>query len=311
MVDKILVIKLGALGDFIYSFGAMAAIRLAHPQSHIVLLTTKPFVKMAEASQYFDEIHMDTKPKFWNVAGWLCLRSWLNHQKFSRVYDLQNNDRSSFYLRLMFPRPEWVGAASGSSHRNLSPDRVKGHAFHGHVQTLKLVGIEDVQIDPLEWMTGNIAGYGLKSPYVVLVPGSSLQHPEKRWPVESYRALAGKLIRNGYHPVLLGSDAEAETNEQIARGLDDVVNLTGKTTLFDLPALARGSVGAIGNDTGPMHIMCVTGIPSIVLFCSQKSTIQKHGPQGAQAKAIEAFDLSDVSVSNVLDQFYKLISFIP
>ncbi|OIN86174.1 MAG: hypothetical protein AUJ12_06790 [Alphaproteobacteria bacterium CG1_02_46_17] len=306
MPDRILVIKLGALGDFIYSLGAMAAIRRAHPDAHITLMTTKPFVEMAERSKYFDDIYVDRRPRYFDLFGWGKLRSWLNRQNFSRVYDLQNNDRTFIYFRLFSPRPEWVGAVAGASHRNDSPERSLGHAFFGHVQTLGLAGIHDVTLDPLNWMKSDLSGLGLQNPYVVLVPGSSPQHPEKRWPVEYYRALAGKLIRNGYHPVLLGTEAEAEVNARIARGLEGVINLTGKTGLFDLPELARGSIGAIGNDTGPMHIMCVTGVPAVVLFCSQKSTIKKHGPQGAKVCALEACDLSEISAQTVLEKFYNL-----
>lgn len=303
---KILVIKLGALGDFIYSFGPMAAIRKAHPDGHITLLTTKPFVKMAEMSGYFDEILVDRKPKMFDLFGWFSLRRKLNAGGYARVYDLQNNDRTSIYLKLFSPRPEWVGAAKGASHRNADPDRSKGHAFFGHVQTLKIGGVDDVSLDPLEWMKGEVESLQIPKPYVVLVAGSSPQHPEKRWPVSHYRALGGKLIRQGITPVLIGTAAEADTNHEIARGLDGVVNLTGKTGLFDLPALARGAVGAVGNDTGPIHIMCVTGCPTVVLFCSRKSTVEKHGPQGPKVVAFESDDLSDISVADVFEQFIKL-----
>ena len=43
---RILVIKLGALGDFILATGPFAAIRTAHPHDEIVLLTTAPFAEI-------------------------------------------------------------------------------------------------------------------------------------------------------------------------------------------------------------------------------------------------------------------------
>ncbi|MBL8639282.1 MAG: glycosyltransferase family 9 protein [Alphaproteobacteria bacterium] len=310
-MDKILVIKLGALGDFIYAMGPMAAIRRAHPAAHITLMTTKPFANMARQSGYFNDILIDEKPKFYQVGAWLKLRNTLNDAQFDRVYDLQNNDRTGFYLRLLSPRPEWVGAAKGASHRNTSADRTKYHAYHGHAATLKLAGIEDIAIDPLNWMgeanQDNLQSrLGLKKPLILIVPGSSPQHPEKRWPVEHYRALCAKLIRQGYHPTLIGTKAEADTTAQIAKGFDDVVNLTGQTSLDDLPALARMAVGAIGNDTGPIHFICVTGCPTLVMFCSQKSTIQKHGPQGARVKALESHDLAAIDPQRVFDEFCEL-----
>ncbi|MGE3479724.1 MAG: glycosyltransferase family 9 protein, partial [Dongiaceae bacterium] len=41
-MEQILIIKHGALGDFVQSLGAMASIRLHHPKAKITLLTTKP-----------------------------------------------------------------------------------------------------------------------------------------------------------------------------------------------------------------------------------------------------------------------------
>ena len=148
----ILVIKLGALGDFIQSLGPMAAIRAHHPQDRITLLTTAPYESIARESRYFDDIWIDKRPKFFDLKGWLSLRNLLNAGRFARVYDLQNNDRTSFYFKLFAPRPEWVGVARNASHRNTSPDRTAGRAFYGHRQTLALAGIPDVAIDAMAWM---------------------------------------------------------------------------------------------------------------------------------------------------------------
>ena len=47
-------IKLGALGDFIQACGPFRAIRDHHVGANITLLTTVPFVPLAEATGYFD-----------------------------------------------------------------------------------------------------------------------------------------------------------------------------------------------------------------------------------------------------------------
>src|SRR5688572_30655140 len=104
--SNILVIKLGALGDFIQALGPMKAIRAHHPQDRITLLTTRPFVSLAQDSGYFDSVEIDERPKWAQPHKWLSLRKKLNAGKFARVYDLQNNDRTGFYLRLLSPTPE-------------------------------------------------------------------------------------------------------------------------------------------------------------------------------------------------------------
>ena len=57
--NKILVIKHGALGDFILSLGPFKAIRNHHLNDNIVLLTTSPYKGFAEESKYFNEVIID------------------------------------------------------------------------------------------------------------------------------------------------------------------------------------------------------------------------------------------------------------
>lgn len=305
--QHILVIKLGALGDFIYATGAMAAIRRHHPQDKITLLTTQPFEKLGRACGYFDDVWVDQKPNKFNLLGWAVLRKRLNSRHFARVYDLQNNDRTSLYFRLFSPRPEWVGAAKGASHRNASPERTAGHAFAGHQHTLALAGITDVHLDPLVWMKGHISAFPLHSPYVLIVAGCSPDHPEKRWPIAHFRAVVGKLLLRGYQPVMIGTKDDADATSEICRGFDGVLDLTGQTGLFDLPDLARGAICAIGNDTGPMHICALAGCPVVMLFSNQTSLIRKHAPpKDSGVRAFEAYDMKDISVQAVFQGFSEL-----
>src|ERR1035437_237431 len=100
MAEKILVIKLSALGDFILAMGAMEAIRQHHKGAHITLLTTRPFLDIAQRSGYFNDIIVDGLPKFYEVHLWYFLFKKLNGGGFSRVYDLQLNERTAVYYRL-------------------------------------------------------------------------------------------------------------------------------------------------------------------------------------------------------------------
>ena len=94
---NLLIIKHGALGDFILSFGPFKAIRNYHPNDHITLLTNNIFKEFAKESNYFDEIIVDDRPPFWNIKKIFKLAYLLRKRIFSRVYDLQTSQRSSFY----------------------------------------------------------------------------------------------------------------------------------------------------------------------------------------------------------------------
>ncbi len=300
--DRILVIKLGALGDFIQALGPMAAIRRAHVNARITLLTTKPYEEFARRCGYFDEIWLDEKPSALNLTGWLALRKKLHGGRFTRVYDLQNNDRTALYLRLFRKRsrPEWVGAAHGASHRNASPDRSKGHALDGHIQTLALAGITDIAIDELNWITEDLKPFNLPPAYALLVPGSSPQHPHKRWPAENYAALATHLLEKKIRPVLLGTRAESDVTTRIKALCPESIDLTGKTTLFQIAAIARSAACAIGNDTGPIHLIAATGCPTLALFCASSHRI-KHAPQGKNVTLLQKDSLADLDIKSVCE----------
>lgn len=303
--ENILVIKLGALGDFIQALGPMAAIRKAHPNAHITLLTTKPFEGFARDCGYFNNIWLDEKPKALDLISWNKLRKKLNSGEFSRVYDLQNNDRTSFYFNLLKPKPEWVGAAKGASHQNASPHRTAGHAFDGHVQTLGLAGITDVRIDPLNWMKADTTGFNLKKPFALLVPGCAPQHPQKRWPAHYYGELATYLNNNGIQPVILGTASEAEEAQAITNTCPKAANLTGQTTLPHIAALARDADLAIGNDTGPIHLIAATGCRTLALFSGYSNTV-KHAPQGENAHILQNETLKNLPLGRVTDTLKEL-----
>jgi ADP-heptose:LPS heptosyltransferase len=300
---KILVIKLGALGDFIQALGPMAAIRRHHPEAHITLLTTKPFKTFAEDCGYFNEVIIDEKPKLLNPRGWFKLKSFFKSGHFNRVYDLQNNDRTAFYFKLISPGTEWVGAVKGATHSNQSFDRTAGHAFDGHAQTLALAGIQDVKIDTLEWMQANISVFGLRKPFVLLIPGSAPTRPEKRWPAENFGRIAQILVQWGYQPVILGGPAEQDVVEKIMRACPEALNLAGQTILQQIAALGREAAAAIGNDTGPTHLVAATGCPVLALFSSHSHPV-KHAPRGEKVEILIEDDLKNLSPEKVLKSFH-------
>ncbi|MCB9988040.1 MAG: glycosyltransferase family 9 protein [Rhodospirillales bacterium] len=305
---KILVIKLGALGDFIQALGPMAAIRRHHPDAHITLLTTKPFVQFGEACGYFDDVWVDTRPRWNQPLDWVGLGKKLREGAFSRVYDLQNNDRTALYFRLFFKNEvEWVGAAKGASHRNDSPERTAGKSFAGHVQTLALAGIDTVTVDDLSWIKTDVSALGLQPPYVLLVPGCAPQHPYKRWPAKNYADLAKRLLSQGRQPVLIGTDSEADALSAIEKDAPGSLNLAGKTSLFDIAVLARGADAVVGNDTGPIHIAGPTGRPTLVLFSGASNPV-RHAPQGAHVDVLQEENLENLPVETVEATLGKILA---
>lgn len=280
----ILVIKLGALGDFIQALGPFAAIRRHHVSDRIVLLTTAPFADLARQSTLFDEIWLDDRPGALNPSGWLALRRRLREGRFARVYDLQTSDRSLFYFRLFWPGPypEWSGIARGCSHPHANSNRDAMHTLERQAEQLRMAGIAEAraQAPDVSFVAADVARFDLKAPYALLVPGGASHRPAKRWPVERFAALATELAGRGMTPVVLGVAAEGALGARIRELCPAVRDLTGRTALTDIAVLARGARCAVGNDTGPMHLIAAAGCPAAVLF-SGASDPALCAPRGA------------------------------
>lgn len=292
-MTEILVIRLGALGDFTLSAGPFAAIRAKHPGARVTLLTTKPFAALAEASPWFDRVWIDTRPKLWNLPGLLALRYRLRSGKFDRVYDLQTSSRSSWYFHLMGGAPFWSGIAKGCSHPDGNPERCHIHTLERQAIQLQLAGIETVPAPDFSWITADVGGFALQPPYALLCPGGAPHRPAKRWPRDNFAVLAQALVGRGIQPVVLGTESERDECAAIAAACPAVLNLCGRTDLFQISVLARGAKAAIGNDTGPMHLIAASRCPSVVLF-SHESDPKRCAPRGGDAGAVTVIQVADL-----------------
>lgn len=298
---RILVIRLGALGDFILSAGPMEAIRRHHPDAEITLLTTPPFQSLAEASGYFDRILTNGRPRRLTTA-WFHLGKHLRDAGFDRVYDLQTSGRSKAYYRMMQP-VEWNGHILTASHPDANPDRDRLHTIDRQRGQLAAAGITDVPAGDLSWIATSVEEFDLGGDYVLLVPGGSAHRPGKRWPADHYANLARRLVRSGRTPVLIGGPDEASLLATISGADPGIVNLGGQTSFEQIAALARRASGAVGNDTGPMHIIAMAGCPSLVLFSADSDPAlcaPRPGRQGGSVEVMRSEALADLSVDEVL-----------
>ena len=294
---RILVVKLGALGNVVLSFGPFASIRRHHPDAHIVLLTTAPFADWLAKSPWFDAVWIDERPEWWDLSGWRRLRHRLIDGRFERAYDLQTSGRSSRYFQLLPHRcrPEWSGIAHGCALPDRDPQRNQMHDIDRQFGQLRQAGIHQQEPIDLAWSHGDIAGFSLPGRFALLVPGSSAHRLVKRWPIDQYRQLAATLSVRGLTPVVIGTAPE----QSLAAAIPNAIDLTGRTNFDQLASLARSASVAIGNDTGPMHLIAAAGCPSVVLF-SRDSNPALHAPRGALVALLHRPDLAELEVDTVL-----------
>ncbi len=303
--EQILIIKHGALGDIVLASGPMQAIRAHHPEAHIVLLTTPAFKPFMESAPFIDEIWTDSRPKIWTFWKWGRLKKKFNSRSFSWVYDLQTSERSGHYFKLFNqPKPNWSGIAKKASHRHDTPHRTQLHTIDRQKEQLAIAGIKYVPEPSLKWLEADVTKLKPDGSYILIVPGGSSHRPQKRWPVTHYIQLCEWLIRNEVTPVLIGAGAERDILQRIEEAVPNAINLCKRTDFAQLAVLARNAAYAVGNDTGPMHIIAASGCNCTVLF-SADSDPDLCSPAGSLVKVLQRDDLDSLS-SDIVELSVRL-----
>ncbi len=292
-MKRIMVIRLGALGDFAQSFAAFAAIRLHHRADQVTLLTTPPFASLALESPWFDQVRVDTRPGWLNLPALLRLSRQL--RGFDFVYDLQTSRRSARYF-ILAGRPQWSGVAQGCSHPQRNPRRGDMPTLERQRDQLAVAGVTDTPEPDLSWLAAQ--GPRPASPYALLVPGNSGTHGgAKSWPLDRFAALAEILTARGITPVVVGAETDTPAAAAIRQTAPATLDLTGQTTLQQLAGLAAHAAVAIGGDTGPIHLAGVMGCPVVALFSRYSHPISAR-PQGPSV-VLQADTLADLPVARV------------
>ncbi|PTT08943.1 glycosyltransferase family 9 protein [Caulobacter sp. HMWF025] len=317
-IKKVLVIKLGALGDFVLALAAMKKIREAHPKAKITLLTTPPFEALARLSPYFNSIETDGRPG--DVGDLTKMLGRLRAARYDRVYDLQTNSRTNWYFQALRPfPPQWNGIASGCALPQRGTARLRMHTLERQADQLRAAGIwPDAPTEPgsapppdLSWILRRhkeprpVAGAAAPRPYVLFVPGGSAHRPEKRWPVENFAQLGSLLKARGLDIVIIGGPQESAMARQIQKAVGQARDLTGRTDFAQLAVLGAKAALVVGNDTGPTHLLAAAGAPTIALF-SGASDPDLCGPRGHVA-VIRSPDLKALPVSTVASAAMSLL----
>ena len=284
MPETILVIRHGALGDFVQSIWAFEAIRARHPQAKIILLTAPFLHDFAKAMPFFDEVWVDPRPRWSQIPKLWALLSQIIQARFSQIYDLQTSSRTLFYKRcltLLRRLPTWHGQVK-------DPDAATWHTVDRQKVQLSRAGITWDKPSNFDWLPDHAMAFDdLLGPYGLIVPLASAHRPDKFYPIASFRVLIDHMLEAGLTPVIIGAKSDRSLDLGLSPATAErVKDLRGETTLIDLVRLGRQAKLAIGNDTGPMHLFAVAGCPSVVLF-SKASNPDLCAPRGPVVKILQ------------------------
>ena len=304
-MSNILIIKHGSLGDLIQANGAIKDIKNFYPNRKVFLLTTLPYSIFMSECPYLDGVLIDKRLPRWNLFYLNNLKKTLSKYDFSKVFDLQNSNRTKFYKRFLIKKVEWSSTETALEPGQKKKDFDKDPVLDRMEIQLKKSGIETEftkNID-LSWAVENTSHLVKKytnREYILLFPFCSPKLKNKKWP--HFKQLIQKLkqeFKNKYSVLLApGPNEIKEANELNAKV---VLENNEHVTLKTLVSLIYSAKLIIANDTGPAHIASHLDKKGLVLFGSHTSA-KKVSIENFNFKAISVKNLNDLDVNTVLEE---------
>ena len=311
---KILIIKLGSLGDIAQISGAIKDISENHKDDEIHIMTTKPYFGLFKKNPNISNVILDKRLPRYNLIYLYSLMKNIKKYKFSKVYDLQNSSRTSFYKKILFPKATkdtWSSTETtlptGTSKEDFDKDSVLSRFDH----QLKSSGINTRRtLSPdFSWSLTDISqikNYHQLEKYIVLFPFCSPHLTSKKWPYyNDLINLINENYDNNYKIVIAPGPNEIKEASNI-NALCILDN--GKALdISQLASLIKDSTFVVANDTGPAHITAHLGSRGVALFGSHTSPF-KVSIERENFKAIQAPELSKLSAEKVFERMSEIIS---
>ena len=319
-VERLLVVRLSAMGDVIHTLPAVGILRRAFPQAHIGWLIEERWAELLCAPgsprrgarsalrPLVDEVHA-VNLKLWRKS----LLSISTLQRIATVWndvhgahydvvlDLQGAIRSAMLARLSGARVVYGAAEPRESPASLWYTRkVVARGRHVIEQNLSIAGglIErSTSFTPADvsyefpraaqveaGVDQRLAEYGIGD-FVILNPGAGWG--AKRWPAERYGEVASELANLGLRSIINsgpGEDEMARVAEAASRGAAQAMTCT----ISELIALTRRALLFIGGDTGPLHLAAALRVPVVAIYGPTDPA--RNGPYGTRSIVLRSPD---------------------
>ncbi|HEY1803970.1 MAG TPA: glycosyltransferase family 9 protein [Terracidiphilus sp.] len=316
---RLLIVRLGAMGDILHALPAVTALRLAHPDWQIGWVVEPRWQALLGAGVRVQgsgirEKHDSAMPVV-DRLHFAASREWKRHPlsattrraigalrremraaEYSAVLDLQGAIRSAVISR-MSGCARRIGEAAPREWpaQWLFTERIATHGAHVIEQDVELASAvagdalssateARLPIDPEaeSWCASWLESTfsGAARPIALLTPGAGWG--AKRWPPERYAAVAEGLAQRGFDVVVNAGPGEEQLAAVIVSGR--AVALTA--TLPQLIAFTRRIALCIGGDTGPLHLASALGRPVVGIYGPTDPS--RNGPYGTRARVLRS-----------------------
>jgi lipopolysaccharide heptosyltransferase I len=309
--DRILLIRLSAIGDVIHALHGLAALRAARPDAEIGFLVEDRAAALIDGHPDLDHIHIYER-RHWQdgllkkptevVGEAAAFLSELRGTRYDVAVDLQGNLKGGILSRLS-GAPRRIGLAAGfgkeGNHRFQTEHvELPEGPFHRVDRVLRLLqplGVTGpagtprvaVSAEDREDMDRFLLETGLEPDrFAVLHPGTSAFGQHKRWAAARYGVLAKLLLdRHGLRSVVTWGPGEEELAEEVvAASTGAAVKGPRTRRLTALARLAESAALFVGADTGATHLSALLGTRTVGLFGPKDPRI--YGPRGARATVV-------------------------
>ena len=307
--ERILIVRLSALGDVLQTLQALAALRAARPQAALGWAVERRFADVLAGHPDIDRLFvLERRPGGGvaaNARAFLRLRRELRAWRPDVAVDAQGNLRGAAVARLS-GAPRRIGLPRGEAREgaaHLAGETVPGAPHdreHRADRALRLVrpllaGASDAPearlpaVPPAATAVvgAALAELGLAGrPFALLVAGTSDFGAFKRWPAARFAALAERLLGERGLPVLIGwGPGQEDLAREIAAASRGAARPAPATSsLAELRALLEAAALVVGADSGPVVLAGVAGRPTVALFGPKDPAV--YAPRGARTHVV-------------------------
>jgi heptosyltransferase-2 len=309
---KILVIRGGAIGDFILTLPAIAALRQQFPSAHLEVLGYPHIVQLAVAGGLVDRVQsIEARPlaSFFAHNGQLP-GDWVDYfSEFDLVVSYLYDPDGIFRANVARCG---VGQFIVGPHR---PDEAAGipaaKAFLGPLQRLAIFEADPVprlRIEPqaavFDHRNASPAGS------LALHPGSGSER--KNWPEAQWAEFLQHLLDSTpFDLLLVGGEAEGERLQRLAAALPPLRSRVAQSLpLPDLARLIQACVAFVGHDSGISHLAAALGLPGLILWGDTVEAVWRP-PSEKVLLLRHAHGLGQLPAEVVLNHLRQLAPFSP
>lgn len=288
MAERILLVKLSALGDVIQTLPTLEALRQRFPRAEISWLVEEAAAPLLTDQPALDRLLVSRRHRWLaalrgNGSRWQAWREIrelyqaLRQPGFDLVFEVQGLAKSALWTWLArSPRKIGFHRTRELSYlpltERLPPYDPEEHAVRRYLRLAAWVGAATAPVRfrlalPAAFSSPVAARLAKWSrPWVVLHPGC--RWPSKQWPAARWAALAD-LVHTELRgtAIFTGSPADRPLLQEIRRRLTtEAGDLSGRLTLPELARLFSEAEAVVSPDTGPMHLAAAVGAPLVALF---------------------------------------------